>query len=303
MISSMRVRIASDGFPWSDVKLGDEATAAFGGHADMTFTGVVVSVRHFSKAGVDMIEILALDGMIKLAASRMTKFWEDSTDSDIVSAVLGDAGVDAGTVDSTSVSHKYVLQRNESNLAFLKRLAARNGFLLMGNQDGTVDFKKPQFSGTAKELARGDLLSLDYTVSHQEVPPNITVHGWNYIDKEMVEGTASSGDVEAIGGGSDAVSETGSIWQDDMYLTELWVSDQGAAKDMAVAELNRRARSFVRGRGVVHGDGAIRAGTKVKLKEFATGFNPEGFVVGTRHRIQGGTYTTEFFFESNTKPE
>ena len=34
----------------------------------------------------------------------------------------------------------------------------------------------------------------------------------------------------------------------------------------------------------------------------AEGFNPEGFVVGTRHRIQAGVYTTEFFFQSNTKP-
>ena len=66
--------------------------------------------------------------------------------------------------------------------------------------------------------------------------------------------------------------------------------------------MNRLARSFVQGRAVIAGTGTIRAGVKVKFKEFATGFNPEGYVVGTRHRMQAGVYTTEFFFTSNTKP-
>jgi len=302
MLCSMRARIGAGEFPWEDVVLGDTCTASFGGDADVNFTGVVTAIRHFCKSGVDMIEIQALDPLVKLSSSRHTRFWEESTDSDVVSSVLGDAGVDTGTVDSTSLTHKYIMQRNESDLTFLRKLAARNGYQLLGNFEGKIDFKKPQFSGSTKEFERGVLHQFDYLVSHQYVPPSLTVNGWNYIDKALVEGTASSGDIEAIGGGANAVDETGTIWQAEVFVTDVWVADQGAAQDMAIAELNRLARSFVRGRAQVAGSGDIRPGVKIKFKDFATGFNPEAYIVGTRHRIQAGTYTTEFFFESNTKP-
>ena len=46
-------------------------------------------------------------------------------DSDVVSEVGAESqlGVE---VDATTETHKYILQRNESNLGFLKRLAAPN---------------------------------------------------------------------------------------------------------------------------------------------------------------------------------
>lgn len=303
MLASLRVRIGAGEFDWSSVAIGDTAEASFGGSGEVTFTGVVTAVRHYSKKDVELVEIQALDPAIKLASSRNTRIWEDVTDSDVVSAVLGDAGVDAGTVDSTSTTHKYVLQRSESDLNFLKKLAARNGFMLRGNQEGKIDFSKPQFTGEPLEFARDALMSLDYTVSHQNVPPGVTVLGWNYVEKQTVEGTASSADITPIGAGANAVDETGTIWQDDLYITDVWVADQPASKDMAVAELERLARSFVRGRGVIDGSGDVRAGVKVRFTGFAEVFNAEGVVVGTRHRVQDGVYTTEFFFESNTMPQ
>src|SRR5690606_11514804 len=161
------------------------------------------------------------------------------SDSDIASDVLGQAGVETGTVDSTSGTHKYVMQRSESDLVFLRRLAARNGYLIDSDHEGKVDFKKPQFSGSAIELGREELIDFDYTVSVQGVPPSVTVVGWDYAAKEVVSHTASSGDVVKIGSGADGVSESGTIWQDDAFISDLWVTDASLAESSAVAELNR----------------------------------------------------------------
>lgn len=303
MMGVAKVTIRAGGMDWSSVSIGDELTANFGGDADPVFKGYVTGIRHASyQRGNEAVTFIAMDALCKLGASRHTKVHEDQSDSDIASSVISDAGLSAGTVDSTSGSNKYVIQRNESDLMFLKRLAARNGYLLLATFEGKVDFKKAQFSGSAIELGREDLVEFDYTVSHQTIPPSVTVYGWSYMDKEKVEGTASSGDVETIGGGANAVSETGSIWQADAYISDVHVADQGAAKAMAVAELNRLARQFVRGRGKVSGRGDIRAGKLVKFKDFATGFNPEVFVISSRHTMENGVYSTEFHFVSSTKP-
>jgi phage protein D len=304
MVGVLKATINAGGFDWSAVSIGDEIKAGFGGSSEMAFSGFVTGVRHHSSAGgQEFITVIAMDPLCKLRASRRTKVYdEDSTDSDIVSALLGEAGVDPGTVDSTSAKHKYVIQRNESDLTFLKRLASRNGYLLMANPEGKVDFKKVQYSGSAIELEQPAIMSFDYTISHQNVPTGITVLGWNYVDKVKVEGAATDGDIEAIGGGANAVAETGTIWQEDAYISDVHVSDDGAAKEMAIGELNRAARQFVRGHATVQGNGEIKAGALVSFKDFATGFNPEVFVISSRHIVEDGNYTTEFQFVGNTKP-
>lgn len=304
MVSVLKATVNFGGFDWSSINIGDDVTAGFGGSDEKAFAGIVTGIRHHSsQGGLEFVTVIAMDPLCKLRASRRTKVYdEDATDSDIVSALLGEAGVDPGTVDSTSGANKYVIQRNESDLMFLKRLAARNGYLLLGNAEGKVDFKKVQFSGSAVELEQSSIMSFDYTVSHQNIPPGITVLGWNYMDKVKVEGAATDGDIETIGGGANGVAETGTIWQADAYISDVHVNSDDAAKAMAIAELNRAARQFVRGQATVQGNGEIRAGKLVAFKNFATGFNPEVFVISSRHVVEGGNYTTEFQFVGNTKP-
>lgn len=303
MMGVMRVTIdVKGGFDASSVRLGDEAKAAFGGAGDDLFKGFVTGIRHHARAGnVEFVTIIAMDALCKLGASRHTRIFEEVTDSDIVSSVLGEAGLSPGTVDSTSGQNKYVIQRNESDLTFLKRLAARNGYLLLGNNEGKVDFKKVQYSGAKQEFGRQQIQQFDYTVTHQTVPPSVKVLGWSYVDKEKVEGTASAAS-PTIGGGASAVSETGTIWQADLYVTDVHVADEAAARSMAESELNRLARGYVRGSALVEGTGEVRAGKLIKFKEFATGFNPEAYVVSSRHFVEAGVYKTEFHFIGNTKP-
>jgi phage tail-like protein len=302
MCGVARASFNTGGFDWSSVSLGDAVQVGFGGTSDMTFGGYVTGIRHYKLLdGNEFVQLIAMDPLCKLGASRHTRMWEEQTDDAIANDVLGQASVEIGTVDSTSTTHKYVIQRNESDLKFLRRLAARNGYLLLGNCEGKVDFKKPQYSASPIELTPDKLLSFAYTVSAANVPPDVTVYGWDYVAKAKVEGTASS--IETIGGGASALDDAGTIWQETCYVSDVHVNDADAATAMAESELNRMARSYVRGRGVTEGTGEIRAGKKVKFTEFATGFNPEVFVVASKHKIQNGLYITEFWFEGNTKPE
>ena len=134
---------------------------SFGGDTFKVFKGTVSGLRHGYQQGRDTLTVLAMDPQGKLAASRETKIYEEMTDSDIATQVLG---TDEGQVDATSEKRPYTLQRNESNLEFVRRLAARNDFLVRA-KEGKIDFVKAQYSNPPMEIQKDKLISLDYSFS------------------------------------------------------------------------------------------------------------------------------------------
>ncbi len=292
---------ANSSVSWTSNPIGGDIEVAVGGDAAAIFKGYITELRGAYAKGERTFTVVAMDPLCKLAASRVTQVYEEVKDSDVVSTVLGRAGVTKGTVDSTAGISKYVIQRNESDLFFLKRLAARNGFLLMA-KEGKVEFKKVQYSGSPTEIKAAEIIHLEWAWSTAQVPKDVTVIGWDYVTKAMVEGTSAAGDLDKIGTGADAVAETGPIWQGKSYVSDVLVSTQAGAKEMATSEINRAARTALRGRAVVQGNGALRSGTRVKFSGHATGLNPEGYVVASRHMVEEGGFTTEIHFVGNTKP-
>lgn len=287
---------------WGTFQVGDEVECMVGETERKMFAGVVTGMRYAAKGGKQLLILRAMDPLCKAAASRRTKVYEELKDSDIVQEVLGLAGLEPGQIDATDEAHPYVFQRSESDLEFMKRLAARNNYLLR-SAEGKVDFVKPQFGGSGYEVKDEALTSLDYSYSVMSVPPEITTYGWDYNTSKMVEGTATDSDIEAIGSGESALSLSGRIWSGGTTISDVDVSAQGGAKGIAMAELNRAARNFLRGRATIDGDANIFAGAVVKFSGHREGFNPEAYVISARHRIvfKRG-FETQFNFCSNTLP-
>jgi phage protein D len=277
-------------------KIGDEVKVLVSGADEDDFAGIIVSLRYEMVSQRESCTVVAMDALCKYASSRNTRVYEEMKDSDVISDILGG---DAGQVDKTDEKHLYIHQRNESDLDFLKRLAARNGLLLAANREGKVDLMAPNF-GSAVELERRHVFQLSYTMSGSQVPPSVTVYGWDYVTKEMVQGSASS--VDAIGGGSPGLGVAGTIWQGDCYVSDFLVSSQDGAQGAADAELARMARSFLRGRATIEGDGTLRAGAMVKFTGYRDGYNPEVYVVACRHVMEGRGYRTELNFCANAFP-
>lgn len=289
------------GTSWGAIEIGKSVELSLGGSEDPIFVGTITGLRHVFQEGKATLTLTASDPLYKLASSRFTKKYPEMTDEQIVTDVIDLAGCEKGTVDPTSETRPFTLQRSESHFHFLRRLAARNGYLLKAT-NGKVDFVKPQFRGNAVEVARERIITLETTLSMRTVPDNLTVVGWDYLTKDIVEGSAAAGDIDTIGSGTNAVSDT-PIWEGGARMVDLWVNTATWAKDLAVAELNRLARGFLRGRAVVEGDGALRSDTLVSFTGHPEGFNPTAYVLSSRHRIQVGEgFRTEVMYCANTVP-
>ena len=81
--------------------------------------------------------------------------WTDLTDSDAVVAIVAQAGL-ASDIETTPAGHfelKHTLIQRETDLAFVRRLARRNGnlFWLSCDESGveTAHFKRPALEGEA----------------------------------------------------------------------------------------------------------------------------------------------------------
>lgn len=303
MISMVEVSFtAQDKF--KGVKIGQAVTAKMGGKDDVIFTGVVAETRLYHAAGKTSMRVVAFDPLIKLHASRVSKTFEKQLDSEIVSAVVSKGGAGKAVVDATSGKSDWVVQRNESNLTFLKRLAARNGYHLRANAKGEIEFKKAQFKGTEVDVPFDNVVSLEYRMSTVDVPPSVKVIGWDYNDKKELTGTADSGKVDPIGGGKNVVSDTEQLlWKEANHVSDVLATTQGGVDAMAAAELNRAARNFLRGVVRVTGNAALEPGKLVKISGSGAGFNLTGYIVNVRHQVDASaSYTSEVHFISNTYP-
>ena len=303
MVEHLSVRIAgNEGQPTWDAHIGDAVEAKLGEGAVVIFKGEVVAVEpSWSVDGLMTLNIRALDNAHRLSRGRKTRFFENKKDSDVASTVGAESGLSV-EVDPTEETHPYILQRNESNLAFLKRLAARNNFQVAVDE-GKLIFKKAAFSSSPTKIEMGkSLRSLRMGFNSMEQVEKVVVRGWDIREKKEIVGQASTGDIESIGGGQVGASvSSGKFGGHTAYITDVPVGSQAQANAVAKAEMNRLARQFAKGSCTVDGNDGLRAGTVVEFAGLNTNHNGKFYVISSRHIISPSTgYLTEITFCSNT---
>jgi phage protein D len=303
MVEQLTVRLAgNEGTPRWEINMGDAVEAKLGAGDVVIFKGEVIALEpSWTVDGLMTLNVRCLDHAHRLARGRKTRFFENKKDSDVATTVGGECGLSV-ECDPTEETHAYILQRNESNLAFLKRLAARNNFQLAVDE-GKLIFKKAAFSGSPTTIEMGkSLRSLRMGFNSMEQVSKVVVRGWDIREKKEIVGTASSGDIETIGGGQVGSSvSSGKFGDHTAYITDVPVSSQAQANAVAKAELNRLARQFGKGSCTVDGNDGLRAGTVVEFKGLNTNHNGKFYIISSRHIISPSSgYLTELTFCSNT---
>ena len=290
-------------------KIGDPVEINVSGDA-RKWVGMITGFKSMLVGNEAKFVILAMDPLCLLASSRHTRVWppdgnnagsEKVSDSDIFNEVAGAAGVQIGQVESLSPTRPYVFQRNESDLNFLKRLAARNGLFLRA-VEGKVNFEKMPTNGAEISVDYRTAKALEYTWSPMWVPPMLKVHGYDYATKTRTKGEHSS--FEAIGSGPDPVAYGNSkIWQKEAHVGDVFVATDAGAKTMAEAELERLGRGFLRGRAIIDGSGDLYPGQKVTFTGFKE-LNATAVIVSARHIVttKPDDFRTEIHFASNSAP-
>jgi uncharacterized protein len=302
MVDALTLRVGgAEGQPTWSFTIGDTVEAKLGAGSINLFEGEITSIDPgFQVEGISSMTVRALDKVHRLGRGRKTRFWKDVKDSDVASEVGAECGLPVD-VDATEDTLPYILQRNETNVAFLKRLAARNNFILRVEQ-GKLLFKKASFEGNAEKFTMGEnLKSARFSFNTADMVQKVVVRGWDIMTKKEIVGEATTGDITKIGGGELGADVASKFGDSTAYVTDVPVTEQGLATSIAKAEMERLARQFCHGSAIVSGTDKVYAGAMVEFAGLSGNLNGKYFVIATRHVVSNRSgYTTELTFCSNS---
>jgi hypothetical protein len=277
------------------VIVGDSQTEA------KIFEGSITGLEgHYSGLQPPDIMVLAEDRFQDMRMARRTRTFENLSDSDVIRQIASQHSMESD-IDIDGPSHKILAQVNQSDLAFIRdRARAADAEVWMDGKTLHARARGRRNSGNVTLTYQKGLREFSVLADIAKQRTSLIVSGWDVASKEGIKYEASESSISAELNGKKSGSQTlqsafGTRVEQLVHLAPL--TDQ-EAQSLAKANFRRMARKFVTGYGIAEGDGRIRVGTSVDLKDIGIMFDGSYYVTEVRHTFdkQNG-YRTHFSVE------
>ena len=238
--------------------------------------------------------IRGYDKLHRLTRGRQTKTYVDMTDSDIASQVATDVGLGTGGVESTSTTHPYVIQNNQTYYDFLQERGGRINFELAADGSDLV-FRKPKTAdssvytfawGGGGDQEQQMVRKFTSRMATGQQIEKVEVRGWDVKQKKAIVGKADKGDVYSTGGGKTGseATKSGKLGGQTLVITDMPVYSQEEADALAKAIFNKRALGFMNAELEVEGKPTLVPGKVVELnQDFGKRFQGKYYIVKAAH--------------------
>ncbi|WP_298841276.1 type VI secretion system tip protein VgrG [uncultured Roseobacter sp.] len=270
-----------------------EIAAFYGDGADQTlFKGLIISSRARIDSNTGLrLELYCRDKAIGMTEIRKSVRYEEKKDSDVISDIIGDAGLTAD-VEATTDTAADKLRAGTTDWDYLRLLADRNG-LVVNVIAGKVSVKAPDTSAAVSlEVTVGaDVLELDIEIDSQRMIKSASATSWDDTTQETVSGTSAT--VTGLTPDNVTAANLAEVLSDREHTAF-------TAATVASAELTTRskARTTRAGLGAVsgsvtyQGNNMIEPGKTLEIKGFGERYSGTGYAVSVEHRIEAGTWLT-----------
>jgi len=196
--------------------------------------------------------------------TRRTETYQQMAYSDIARQVAGAAGLETGTIDDAGGTIEFVQQSDETDWAFLWRLARAIGFevTVAGHK---LNFRKPQQQDPAVSLTWGaTLLSFRPRVSAVQQVSSVTVRGWDPVATQALVGQAGTPELTSSIG-LERSQVVGAFDGGTVNVCDYPIGTQTEAEAVANGIAERLANAYVEAEGVAIGDARLSAGATVDI--------------------------------------
>ena len=279
--------------------------AGYHGETQPLFEGRVLSQRLMVRNGASWLEVECRDAAFAMTLVRRNRYFEDKTDADIVSELIGEyssAGVSAGDAATAGTQHPQLLQYQSSDWDFMiARLEAAG--LVCFVDAGTVNTLKPSLAGAAlAELSYGGtVLELDADLDARSQTGGVRAVAWDPSGQALAEATAA--DPAWSGNGNLTAGElsTASTRTEDVIWHGGSLSSD-ALQSWADGALLRARMAATRGRVRFRGLSGVTPGKVLELSRFSDRFNGKVYVSGVRHEFTGNSWITDAEFGMTREP-
>lgn len=278
-------------FPF-DVGSVLEVRLGAGPRAQHLFKGEIVSIEAVYETGRgSAVTVRGYDLSHRLTRTRRTKTFQNLSDGDIAARIAAEHGL-RSQVDTTSPSNAWVIQRDESDLAFLQRRAARLGFEVDVEDDVLRFLPAPDPGGEPSLTLAGLGPPLKLVTTDVPGPLEVMVRGWDPVAKKEITGSAT-GDADQSGPGAAFTLDRGDAVSEEPLLSDGLLFSAAEADAVARAALRRLTARSTTVQGETDGDPRIRAGALVELTGVGQRFEGMYFVAKATHKFDGGGYVTQ----------
>ncbi|MTB52945.1 type VI secretion system tip protein VgrG [Lewinella sp. W8] len=273
-----------------EIKLGYESKNK------TVFKGLILRQRLKARGGRrTVLEVVCQDKAVKLTLGQKIRNFADKKDSDILSAVIGETGLEK-EVEATTYQHKLFVQPQLNDWDFILTRAEANGMIVYTN-DGKLMVKKPTSSDDLSFEVDYDtsVLEFDGELDASQQLPATSAKGWDFASGDFVEGKSAEPTVSTIGNiTGKKLSET--MGSADVVYQMSTPLESGELKGLADGVLLRSRLASVRGRVVFFGNATPELNKLITLKGFGARFNGKVIVSRVRHVVREGLWRTEVGF-------
>ena len=259
-----------------------EVTLGRPAEARTVFNGAISAIEAEYREGVEPeVVVFAEDQLMTLRMTHRFRTYERVSDEDIAREIATSHGLRADVAAPGPV-HDVVQQWNVSDLAFLReraRLLQADVWVL----DGTLCFRtREERSGTEVTLAQGtQLLQLEARADLAHQRTSVNVSGYDIAHRDSIDARADAVVVQAeTGGGRHGPAVLQKAFGDrPAFRAREAPARAEEARAFARAEMQRRARGFVRIAGITRGTPDLMVGGKVALRRVAPPFSGGNYYV------------------------
>lgn len=276
-----------------------------GGALTLMHRGIITAVQtSFPASGLPQINVSGYDRTYCMGKGKRSRNWADKTDSEVVSLVAREYGLNPIVVD-TQVKFPKTEQSQESDLQFLEKLAERNGYEIYAF-DNDLYFQPPGNDKEAVvELEWGKgLKTFSPEINISEQISKVEVRGWDIKNKQEIVGVSGQGDEK----GRESNEQSGAeivkkICKEQGELKiRVPVFSKQEAERRADAILKARSEMFVQGGGESIGLPEILADKNVSLLGLGKLFSKTYYVEQSTHTVSTSGYNTAFKVKDTTAP-
>ncbi|MDQ0639634.1 Rhs element Vgr protein [Pedobacter sp. W3I1] len=260
--------------------------AGYNGENEVIFSGLIISQTIRANEDGSQMEIECRDKAIKLTAGRKNKIWEDVSDNDAITDLVGQNGITAD-IDGLNLQHKQLVQFNCSNWDFIVTRAELNSALVI-TEAGKLTIGMPNASqeSTATYTYGSEIYDFEAQMDARTQYPQVLTKNWNYTNQEVKEGTSTAKTLPQQGNisGDDLAEVLG--WEDNSLYHSGNVAEQEST-EWATAQLFRSRLNRVIGNFRVQGDNKLKPGIIVELLGIGERFSGKCWVTGVIHSYSG----------------